>query len=199
MQTIEQEFLKVLQKAFYFKSYADVSLWKKDSNTPEIAFIGRSNSGKSTLINSILVKKGLAKTSRTPGKTKLINVFAIANQFCLVDLPGFGYSKTSHKEHKEMMKLLESYLNQSDQLRHLFLLLDARREIPEEEVIMLETAKKKGINYTLIRTKADKLNQKEKIQSVKDTEKHTRNYMYVSSLTGNGIVELREILRLSVQ
>lgn len=194
-----EEFDKLLQKAFFYKSYSDAKSWKEESTFPEVAFLGRSNSGKSSLINSVLNRKNLAKTSRTPGKTKLINVFAIPNRFSLVDLPGFGYSKASHSEHKSMMKLLEDYLNLTDRLAHLFILLDARRNIPEDEVGFLETAESKGIPYTLVRTKSDKLNQKDKTLSKKLTSKITKQSLYVSSLNNSGMNELKRVLRLSVE
>lgn len=193
------EFHKKLQTAIFLKSYAQSGEWKKESNFPEVAFIGRSNSGKSTLINSILGRKSLAKTSRTPGKTKLINIFAIPNLFCLVDLPGFGYSKASHKEHIGMMKLLEDYLNESLELKCIFILLDARREIPEDELRLIQTAINRNIPFTLLRTKSDKLNQKERNQSTHITKQITDEYLYVSSLTGEGIEDVRTKLRLSIQ
>lgn len=195
----DQEFRKLLQTAIFLRSYAKSSDWVAESTSPEIAFIGRSNSGKSTLVNSVLGRKSLAKTSRTPGKTKLINVFAVPNRFALVDLPGFGYSKASHSEHSAMMQLLEDYLNGVSRLTHLFLLLDARREIPEDEIRLMNTAKKRNIPFTLLRTKADKLNQKERNASRKIAEEVTDNYLFVSSHNGEGMDRIREILRLGIE
>lgn len=194
-----EELLIELQKAFFYKSFGDPNLFIKESRFPEIAFIGRSNAGKSSLINAILNRKSLAKTSRTPGKTKLINVFVVPNRFSLVDLPGFGYSKASHSEHKSMMILLEKYLNQTVKLKCLFVLLDARRMISEEEVLLLLTAQNKNITSILVRTKEDKLNQKERVESKKDSSQLNQKVIYASALTNKGIDEIREELRIHIQ
>ncbi|MCZ8236885.1 MAG: ribosome biogenesis GTP-binding protein YihA/YsxC [Leptospiraceae bacterium] len=194
-----EEFSTELQKAFFYKSFGDPKLFIKESRFPEIAFIGRSNAGKSSLINAILNRKSLAKTSRTPGKTKLINVFVVPNRFSLVDLPGFGYSKASHAEHKSMMVLLEKYLNETVKLKCLFVLLDARRKISDEEVLLLQTAQNKNITSILIRTKEDKLNQKERAESKKDSSQLPQKTIYASSLTNKGIDEIREELRIHIQ
>lgn len=197
--TLLDEFMSELQKVFFYKSFADPKLFIKESRFPEIAFIGRSNSGKSSLINAILNRKSLAKTSRTPGKTKLINVFVVPNRFSLVDLPGFGYSKASHSEHKSMMLLLENYLNNTTKLKCLFVLLDSRRKISDEEVALLATATNKNLTCILVRTKEDKLNQKERAESSKDSKQVSFKVVYVSSLTGKGIDEMREELRIHIQ
>ncbi|NCN09269.1 MAG: YihA family ribosome biogenesis GTP-binding protein [Leptospira sp.] len=194
-----EELLIELQKAFFYKSFGDPNLFIKESRFPEIAFIGRSNAGKSSLINAILNRKSLAKTSRTPGKTKLINVFVVPNRFSLVDLPGFGYSKASHSEHKSMMILLEKYLNQTVKLKCLFVLLDARRMISDEEVLLLQTAQNKNITSILVRTKEDKLNQKERAESKKDSSQLNQKVIYASALTNKGIDEIREELRIHIQ
>ncbi len=188
------ELESLLQKSFFLRSYSDINDWIQESKLPEIAFVGRSNSGKSSVINAILGKKNLAKTSHTPGKTRLINVYEAPNSFYLVDLPGYGYSKASKSEHKQMMQLLEDYLNKSRRLQHIFLLLDSRREIPQEESEFVYTARKRGINLTFLRTKSDKLNQKERSLSVRSTYSLTENYIFVSVLSGTGIPEIKNIL-----
>jgi len=188
------ELESLLQKSFFLRSYSDINDWIQESKLPEIAFVGRSNSGKSSVINAILGKKNLAKTSHTPGKTRLINVYEAPNSFYLVDLPGYGYSKASKSEHKQMMQLLEDYLNKSRRLQHIFLLLDSRREIPQEESEFVYTARKRGINLTFLRTKSDKLNQKERSLSVRSTYSLTENYIFVSVISGTGIPEIKNIL-----
>lgn len=203
MSTTEEkeilEFEKILQKIIFLKSFSNTKAWKLESNFPEFAFIGRSNSGKSSLINAVTGRKSLAKTSRTPGKTRLINIFAVPNLFCLVDLPGYGFSKASHKEHKEMMELLDSYLNQSHKLAHLFILLDSRREIPEEERGLIQTAIRRNIPVSLIRTKSDKLNQSERVAAKKENKEFESNSIFTSVLSGEGILEIREILRKGIE
>ncbi|TGN19422.1 ribosome biogenesis GTP-binding protein YihA/YsxC [Leptospira idonii] len=184
----------------FFDSIAKIT---DDTNFPEgqlLGFLGRSNSGKSSLLNAITNHKGLAKVSKTPGKTKLINVFTTKHGFSLVDLPGFGYSKASLKEHKEMMTLIETFLNRISSLKFLFILCDAQRTFPEEEMQMIETAVTKKIQPVVIRTKADKLNQKGKNEVQKDMEVVMNELGYpfplffVSSTTGKGINELRKFI-----
>ncbi|WP_411824768.1 ribosome biogenesis GTP-binding protein YihA/YsxC [Leptospira sp. 'Mane'] len=165
-----------------------------------LGFIGRSNSGKSSLLNAITNQKGLAKVSKTPGKTKLINVFATKAGFSLIDLPGFGYSKASHKEHKDMMNLLDQFLNEIKSLKVLFILCDCQRNFPEEEIQMIETATLKKILPVVIRTKIDKLNQKDRYAVQKDMETVMNELGYpfplffVSATTGKGIGEIRKFI-----
>ena len=99
---------------------------------PEIAFIGRSNVGKSSLINMLLERKGLAKVSSTPGKTALVNFFDVNEEFCFVDLPGYGYAKRSKKELKQWDSMIDRYLSQRENLVLFFILLDIRR-VPNEK------------------------------------------------------------------
>jgi GTP-binding protein len=166
--------LEIFHSAVFFKSFAS----GKDlpNSLPEVAFLGRSNSGKSTLINTIVGQKQLVKTSKTPGKTKLINYFGVQDNFYFVDLPGFGYSKVSHKEHKIMMQLLDEYLNQSQKLKVLLILVDCKREIPEEEGGYIIASLERGIQPILIRTKTDKLNQSEKSKLMKSMDAWKKNY-----------------------
>jgi GTP-binding protein len=166
--------IEIFHSANFFRSYAQ----GKDlpSVLPEIAFLGRSNSGKSTLINTIVGQNQLVKTSKTPGKTKLINYFGVGELFYLVDLPGFGYSKVSHKDHKIMMELLGEYLNYSQKLKILLILVDCKREIPEEEGNYIIAACEKGIQPILVRTKTDKLNQSEKSKLHKSMQEWKKNY-----------------------
>ncbi|GBF50218.1 probable GTP-binding protein EngB [Leptospira ryugenii] len=167
---------------------------------PLVGFVGRSNSGKSSLLNAITNQKGLAKVSKSPGKTKLVNLFTTKQGFHLVDLPGFGYSKASHREHKSMMELLDRFLNQVQNLKVLFILIDAQREFPAEEVSMIETCQKKKIRPVVVRTKADKLNQREKIHIVRDAEEIMNHigipfpYFLCSSTNGKGINEIRKFI-----
>lgn len=124
---------------------------------PEIAFIGRSNVGKSTLINSLLRDKKLAKTSSTPGKTQRINFFLIDDRFLLVDLPGYGYSKAAKKEVSDWSQSIDNYLQTRNSLSLLLLLIDCRREPSDEDFAMVAWAKEKKIPLLVIFTKSDKL------------------------------------------
>lgn len=134
---------------------------------PEIAFIGRSNVGKSSLINMLTDNKSLAKVSATPGKTALINFFSINDEFCFVDLPGYGYAKRSHSEIKEWSTMIETYLEKRMNLILFYLLLDVRRIPNESDTQILNWLRFYKKNYAIILTKTDKLNQKEKNQQIK--------------------------------
>ncbi len=124
---------------------------------PEIAFVGRSNVGKSSLINYITKKKGLAKTSSTPGKTRMLNFFNVDDALILVDLPGYGFAST-HKEEKELWaKELSAFLSHRKQLRALCLLFDVRRDLSEEDLTMLHFGVSLDIRILVIFTKSDKL------------------------------------------
>ena len=131
---------------------------------PEIAFLGRSNVGKSSFINSICNIKKLAKTSATPGKTRLINFFEINEEFMFVDLPGYGYAKVSAKMQQEWSKNLEDYLLNREQLKCLILLVDARHDLQKNDLQMIEWLNFHNLNYRIIATKADCYS-KSKLQS----------------------------------
>lgn len=128
---------------------------------PEIALIGRSNVGKSSLINHLLRHDKLAKVSSTPGKTQSLNFFIVDQALALVDLPGFGYAKVSDQTKKNWSKTLETYLNERATLKLLLFLFDARRTPTDEDFGLLEWAKQNGVSLCCLFTKADKLNAKE--------------------------------------
>lgn len=127
------------------------------SDIPEYAFIGRSNVGKSSLINMICNRKNLAKTSGTPGKTRLINHFLINKEWYLVDLPGYGYAKVSHTLKSEFSKLITEYVAERDALVLLFVLIDIRLKPQPIDLQFMEMLGEKGIPFHLIFTKTDKL------------------------------------------
>ncbi|MGI6242828.1 MAG: ribosome biogenesis GTP-binding protein YihA/YsxC [Prevotella sp.] len=124
---------------------------------PEFAFIGRSNVGKSSLINMLCNHKGLAKTSATPGKTLLINHFIINKNWYLVDLPGYGYAKRSKDVQKQIDRLIRSYILQRKQLVNLFVLIDVRHEQQKVDREFVDWLGISGIPFSIIFTKADKL------------------------------------------
>ena len=134
------------------------------TDLPEIAFLGRSNVGKSSFINSICNMKKLAKTSATPGKTRLINFFEINEKYMFVDLPGYGYAKVSASMKDDWEKNLEDYLLSRKQLKCLILLIDARHDIQKNDLQMLEWLDYHKLNYRVIATKADCYS-KSKLQS----------------------------------
>lgn len=131
---------------------------------PEYAFIGRSNVGKSSLINMLAGRSKLAKTSATPGKTLLINHFIINNEWYLVDLPGYGYAKRSKKEVENLKQIISSYILHREQLINLFLLIDCRHEPQKIDLEFMEWLGENGVPFSIVFTKADKLG-KVKLQS----------------------------------
>lgn len=142
--------------ARYFTSVVDENKILKDDMV-EFAFVGRSNVGKSSLINSLCGQKNLAKTSSTPGLTKMINYFIVNEKFRIVDLPGYGYAKTGHRHIANWAGLMEKYLTISPNLKTVFLLLDSRHEANELDKMMLEFLNAYKIPYLVIATKVDKL------------------------------------------
>lgn len=133
-----------------------------EADLPELAFVGRSNVGKSSLLNMLLNRKDLAKTASTPGKTRLINFFDIDGLFRIVDLPGYGYAKVSKSLQKDWAGYIEEYLNERECLLEVFLLVDARRVPNELDKMMYEYIKKNGYTGYIFVTKMDKLKQSEK-------------------------------------
>ncbi|MCR5345194.1 MAG: ribosome biogenesis GTP-binding protein YihA/YsxC [Lachnospiraceae bacterium] len=125
---------------------------------PEVAFAGKSNVGKSSLINALMQRKALARTSAQPGKTQTINFYNVNDEIYFVDLPGYGYAKVSQAEKEKWGKMIEKYLHNSKQLKAVFLLIDIRHEPSTNDVNMYEWMKFQGFAPIVIATKADKIN-----------------------------------------
>lgn len=128
-----------------------------ESKLPEYAFIGRSNVGKSSLINMLTNKNGLAMTSSKPGKTLLINHFIINNNWHLVDLPGYGYATAGKKTREQLQTIIESYILHREQLTCLFLLIDSRHEPQKIDLEFMEWLGENGIPFSVVFTKMDKM------------------------------------------
>lgn len=124
---------------------------------PEFAFIGRSNVGKSSLINSLTGVRGLAKTSSTPGKTKLVNHFLINDSWYLVDLPGYGFARMPQKDREELRKIIYDYLGKSSELVLLFVLIDSRHDIQQNDFDFINSLGEAGVPFALVYTKCDKM------------------------------------------
>ena len=139
----------------------DMSAVKKeqypDDGLPQIAFVGRSNVGKSSSINTLLKRKKIARVSQTPGKTRTINFYKINSEFYFVDLPGYGYAKLSKEEKSSWGKVMEEYFINSKNLIHVFILVDIRHEPKEDDVLMLDFVRHYGIPVSIIATKSDKV------------------------------------------
>jgi GTP-binding protein len=127
-----------------------------EPNKPEYAFIGRSNVGKSSLINMLVNQKNLAKTSGTPGKTQLINHFIVNGSWYLVDLPGYGYAKRSQNDRNRWQQMIEQYLRKRQNLINVFVLIDARHTPQKNDLEFINQLDKWEVPFTLIFTKADK-------------------------------------------
>ena len=134
---------------------------------PEYAFIGRSNVGKSSLINMLTARKGLAMTSATPGKTMLINHFLINKNWYLVDLPGYGYARVSEKEKEQWGRMIERYLHSSKQLKAVFLLIDIRHAPSNNDRIMYDWILRNGYQPIIIATKLDKIKRSQLQKQIK--------------------------------
>lgn len=134
---------------------------------PEYAFIGRSNVGKSSLINMLTNNAKLAKTSGTPGKTQLINHFDINGEWYLVDLPGYGFAKVSHSQRASWEKMIDNYLMQRENLVSVFVLIDSRLEPQRLDLDFLRKLGERGIPFSLVFTKADKNTQRETAKNVR--------------------------------
>lgn len=145
-----------------------------DNNLPEIAFAGKSNVGKSSLINTLLNRKSLARTSQTPGKTQTINFYNVNDSMYFVDLPGYGYAQVSKEIKAKWGQMIERYLNRSDSLKLIFLLIDIRHEPSENDCIMYNWIVEMGYEPIIILTKLDKLKRSQTDKMVNVIKKKIR-------------------------
>lgn len=170
------------------------------NNRPEIVFAGRSNVGKSSLINTLLRKKNIAHTSSTPGKTIHVNYFLINEKIYFVDLPGYGYAKVPDEERKRWYDLAESYFQKSESIAMVIHLVDSRRGLMDIDRELDEWLSDLHIPFTLVLTKCDKLKHNELIRTVQDIKKEIGNeipLITVSAETGKGIPELWGLINKS--
>ncbi len=166
----------IIRSAEFVVSNSDVSKCP-DYSFPEYAFIGRSNVGKSSLINCLCNKKNLAKTSSKPGKTKLVNHFLINKNWFIVDLPGYGYAYTSKKNKSKLQKLISEYFKNRKQLINAYLLIDIRHEAQKIDLIFIEWLIKNYVSFSIVFTKSDKLI-RNKIE--KNVDKYTKSLLKFS-------------------
>ena len=159
-----------IKKAEFVLSAPRESMCPKDTK-PEYAFIGRSNVGKSSLINMLTNNRKLAKTSSTPGKTLLINHFIISNEWYLVDLPGYGFAKRSKSELQKLEQMITGYLLQRQQLVNVFLLVDIRLEAQKVDLDFIQWLGSSSIPFAIVFTKADKLSATKANQNVEAYKK----------------------------
>jgi GTP-binding protein len=131
--------------------------WRPETTLPEIAFAGRSNVGKSSLLNRLIRRKAFARVSRTPGRTREINFFEVNGRFVLVDLPGYGYARISKERRAEWRPLIEGYIRRSPNLRGVVLLIDVRRDPSDDDLLMLDFLSEVGVPTIVAITKVDKV------------------------------------------
>ena len=181
-----------------FNSYKDIpySEIKK-----EYCFIGRSNVGKSSLLNSVTKTKKLAKTSKTPGRTQSINIFEINNKINIADLPGYGFAKVSKVMREKLIILIEDYVQNREKLNHVFLLIDAKVGIKSSDIDMLDFLNDCSKEFSIILTKIDKISfnqanvQKNSIISLMKNYKKTFINIYLSETKkNNGINEIQKTI-----
>ena len=179
---MKSEFIK---SAVYPKDYPE-------HNLPEVAFIGRSNVGKSSMINALLNRKNLVKVGSKPGKTRLINFFNINDKLCFVDLPGYGYARVSKSERQNWSKMIELYLKERVNLKSCVLILDIRRVPSIEDKRMLEWLLFYNIKPIVVTTKCDKLsnNQIAKQLKIIKNELDWKNILQFSATTKKGLTEV---------
>lgn len=154
-------------KSAQLKTVCGVTSRLPDNDLPEIAFAGRSNVGKSSLINAILNRKSLARTSSSPGKTQTINFYEINEEFFLVDLPGYGYAKANEEVKAQWGKMIERYLTGSKNLKGIFLLVDIRHEPTANDCLMYDFIVHAGLKPIIIANKLDKINRSQREKSIK--------------------------------
>ena len=181
-----------------FNSYKDIpySEIKK-----ECCFIGRSNVGKSSLLNSVTKTKKLAKTSKTPGRTQSINIFEINNKINIVDLPGYGFAKVSKVMREKLIILIEDYVENREKLNHVFLLIDAKVGIKSSDIDMMDFLNDCSKEFSIVLTKIDKISlnqanvQKNSIISLMKNYKKTFINIYLSETKkNNGINEIQKTI-----
>jgi GTP-binding protein len=164
----------------------------------EVAFAGRSNAGKSTAINAITERSGLARVSRTPGRTQLINFFEISPERRLVDLPGYGYAKVPERIRAKWLGLLQHYFNVRESLVGLVLIVDSRRGLGEQDVAMLEWVLARGRAAHVLLTKSDKLNRQDGVRVLRGTAEACSDTAVTSQLfsarSKKGIEEARGVM-----
>jgi GTP-binding protein len=164
----------------------------------EIAFAGRSNSGKSTAINVITQRTGLARVSRTPGRTQLINFFELAPERRLVDLPGYGFAKVPEKVRAKWLQLMEHYFNVRESLVGLMLIVDSRRGLGAQDAAMLEWVLARDRQAHILLTKTDKLNRRDSLRVLRDTRAACSDTAVTAQLfsanAGQGLEEARAVM-----
>jgi GTP-binding protein len=188
----------VIRNVEFIGGMAERHGWRPESSLPEVAFAGRSNVGKSSLLNTLVRRKSFARVSRTPGRTREINFFRINDGFVLVDLPGYGYARVSKDKKAEWRPMIESYLRRTTQLRGIVLLLDIRREPSDDDRAMLDFLAETEVPTIVALTKKDKLSKTAALEQAAMISRAlalpSEQVIPFSSQTGEGRTELLEAI-----
>lgn len=180
----------VIRRVDYLGPMAQAGGWRPESRLPEVAFAGRSNVGKSSLINGLLRRKAMARVSRTPGRTREIHFFGVNDAFVLVDLPGYGYARIAKERQAAWVPLIEGFLRESPQLAGLVQLLDVRRDPSPDDEMMLGLLADVGVPTLFVATKIDKVRPQEREARLASISTSTgiplEDLIPWSSVTGEG-------------
>jgi GTP-binding protein len=180
--------------ATFLKSAFDESQYPPPDR-PEVAFAGRSNVGKSSLLNALVNRKNLARTSSTPGRTQALNFFRVNDRFTFVDLPGYGYARVSREVKRSWRGMVEAYIKNRPNLKAVVVIVDVRRDLEEDDRSLMEWLKQEGKNVLPILTKVDKLTRKERDARVREMEREiseivSQEPILFSAKTGEGRKEI---------
>ncbi len=169
-----------------------------DDNKPEFLLVGRSNVGKSSFINTLIERKNFARTSSKPGKTQTLNFYKVNDAFYLVDVPGYGYASVSKDTQKKFGLMIEEYLKERPNLKHVFMLIDYRHKPTEDDVLMYDFLKYYNLDITIVATKYDKISKNNRIKQdklIKDTLKFDDNeFITFSTVTKKGKAEVSNLI-----
>ena len=188
----------VIRSLEFLGGQAEAGGWRPSPTLPEVAFAGRSNVGKSSLINALVHRRKFARVSNTPGRTREINFFEVNGQFVLADLPGYGYARISKEKRAAWRPLIEGYLRHNPHLRGVVQLLDARHSPSDDDLQMLDFLADAGTPTIVVATKVDKLRKAEREQRFRDLAKEAGveldQIIPFSAETGEGRDELAEAI-----
>jgi GTP-binding protein len=188
----------VIRSVEFIGGMAERHGWRPESSLPEVAFAGRSNVGKSSLLNTLVRRKSFARVSRTPGRTREINFFRINDGFVFVDLPGYGYARISKEKKAGWKPLIESYMRRTTQLRGIVLLLDIRRDPSDDDRAMLDFLAEVEVPTLVALTKKDKLSKAAAVERAAEISRAlalpSEQVIPFSAETGEGRLELLEAI-----
>ena len=188
----------VIRSLEFLGGMASVGGWRPEPTLPEVAFAGRSNVGKSSLLNRLIHRKKFARVSNTPGRTREINFFKVNDAFIFVDLPGYGYARISKEKRAEWKPLIEGYLRHSPQLRGIVHLLDIRHDPTNDDRQMLDFLGELGVPTIVVLTKTDKLNAAERTRRIGEIvatlDLDEDQVIPFSAVTGEGRDDLAEAI-----